>query len=88
MDKSKNNQEKVEINNENRDKNKLLFKTKEALNVSNMTRDVGMNDIIDQIGNLMKKFANEVNVQKADTTEIEGNIIKINFLTKKFRKSK
>jgi len=54
------------------DKRNNSKKQKDGFNTSNISRDVGMNDIIDQIGNLMKKFANEVNTTKNNITQNEG----------------
>lgn len=69
-------EDKNKFNEENEKDSK---KQKEGLNASNISRDVGMNDIIDQIGNLMKKFANEVNVTKDEFTDKAGINLKIIF---------
>ncbi len=74
MEKSKQNQDNLQINNEYKKYIKAA-KTNDSLNTSNATRDVGMNDIIDQIGNLMKKFANEVNLQKEEASLVIGIFI-------------
>lgn len=64
--------DKVYLFDENKENSKIFRKQKDGLNTSNVSKDIGMNDIIDQIGNLMKKFANEVNVTKGNITQIEG----------------
>jgi len=63
--------DKLKQKNENINSTKKL---KEGLNTSNMSKDVGMNGIIDEIGNLMKKFANEVNITNNNTNQIVGKI--------------
>jgi len=63
--------DKLKQKNENINSTKKL---KEGLNTSNMSKDAGMNGIIDEIGNLMKKFANEVNITNNNTNQIVGKI--------------
>lgn len=59
------------INNEmlNVQEDNLIIK--DNSNVSYLSKDIGMNDILDQIGNLMKKFAVEVNT-KEDISRNDG----------------
>lgn len=67
-------EDKVNHLHENNDNSKLIKKQRDGLNTTNVSKDVGMNDIIDQIGNLIKKFANEVNTTKGNIIQNEGKL--------------
>jgi len=61
------------------------FSTKpKEVNSSGLSKDKGINEIYDQIGNLMKKFANEVSCSKIENSNIYGG--KSNFYKFRIRK--
>ena len=69
-------------NNTENNKSNLKPKTiqpKDILNISNVSKDVGMIDIMDQIGNLMKKFAVEEDLDKKEQLKNKRGTKKINF---------